>query len=138
MSDSSKRACLKPILKPVRPVFREVLALSAFVNLMALAVPVFTLQTYDRVIGHAGVSTLIGFVIGMVAVVVFDYILRVARSRIMQTVALRIDVLVGHKLFTRLMELPLQVLEGKPASFWQGLSATSTRSAIRSPVPRRC
>ena len=95
--------------------------MSAFVNIMALAVPVFTLQTYDRVIGHAGISTLIGFVIGMIAVLIFDYILRVARSRIMQTVALRIDVLVGHKLFTKLMELPLQVLEGKPASFWQSL-----------------
>ena len=121
MSDSSKRAWLKPVLKPVRPVFREVLAMSAFVNIMALAVPVFTLQTYDRVIGHAGISTLFGFIIGMIFVVIFDYILRVSRSRIMQTVALRIDVLVGHKLFNKLMELPLQALEGRPASFWQAL-----------------
>ena len=121
MSDTKKRAWLKPFLKPVFPVFREVLAMSAFVNLMALAVPVFTLQTYDRVIGHAGISTLVGFVIAMVAIVIFDYVLRVARSRIMQTVALRIDVLVGKKLFDKLMELPLQVLEGRPGSFWQAL-----------------
>ncbi|MBT6094869.1 MAG: ATP-binding cassette domain-containing protein, partial [Rhodospirillaceae bacterium] len=91
--------------------------MSAFVNLMALAVPVFTLQVYDRVIGHAGISTLVGFIIGMIIVLIFDYVLRMSRSRIMQTVALRIDVLVGHKL----MELPLQELEGKPASYWQAL-----------------
>ena len=95
--------------------------MSAFVNLVALAVPVFTLQVYDRVIGHAGVSTLFGFIIGMAFIVVFDYILRMARSRIMQTVALRIDVLVGHKLFDKLMNLPLPILESKPASFWQSL-----------------
>ena len=95
--------------------------MSAFVNMMALAVPVFTLQVYDRVIGHAGLSTLVGFIIGMIVVLIFDYVLRMSRSRIMQTVALRIDVLVGHKLFNKLMELPLQELEGRPASYWQAL-----------------
>ncbi len=95
--------------------------MSAFVNLLALAVPVFTLQVYDRVIGHAGISTLVGFVIGMISIVVFDYILRQSRSRIMQTVALRIDVLVGRKLFDKLMALPLHQLEAKPASYWQSL-----------------
>jgi ATP-binding cassette, subfamily C, bacterial LapB len=121
MSDASRRAWLKPFLKPVSSVFREVLAMSAFVNLMALAVPIFTLQVYDRVIGHAGISTLVGFIIGMILVLIFDYILRMSRSRIMQTVALRIDVLVGHKLFNKLMELPLQELESRPASYWQAL-----------------
>ncbi len=121
MSKPSTRSWLKPFWKLVHPIFREILAMSAFVNLVALAVPVFTLQVYDRVIGHAGISTLIGFIIAMVFIVIFDYILRIARSRIMQTVALRIDVLVGHKLFDKLMNLPLHVLESKPASFWQSL-----------------
>jgi len=121
MSTVSTRAWLRPFLKPLRPIFREVLAMSAFVNLLALAVPVFTLQVYDRVIGQAGISTLVGFVIGMIAVVIFDYILRQTRSRIMQTVALRIDVLVGRKLFDQLMRLPLSVLESKPAAYWQSL-----------------
>ncbi len=95
--------------------------MSAFVNILALAVPVFTLQVYDRVIGHAGISTLVGFVLGMICIVVFDYILRQSRSRIMQTVALRIDVLVGRKLFDKLMALPLHQLEAKPANHWQSL-----------------
>lgn len=103
------------------PIFREVLAMSAFVNILALAVPVFTLQVYDRVIGQAGISTLVGFVIGMLAIVAFDYILRQSRSRIMQTVALRIDVLVGRKLFDKLMAVPLHQLESKPANYWQSL-----------------
>jgi len=121
MSDTNTRDWLSPFLKPLRPIFREVLAMSAFVNLLALAVPVFTLQVYDRVIGQGGVSTLVGFVFGMICVVIFDYVLRQTRSRIMQTVALRIDVLVGRKLFDQLMALPLSVLEGKPAAYWQSL-----------------
>ena len=81
--------------------------MSLFVNLLALAVPVFTLQVYDQVIASAGIMTLWGLAICMIFVIIFDYILRMARSRIMQSVALRVDVLVGQRLFDKLMGLPL-------------------------------
>lgn len=95
--------------------------MSAFVNLLALATPIFTLQVYDRVVGTGGLSTLWGLVIGMGLVVLFDLALKQARSKIMQTVALRVDVLVGRHLFNKLVSLPLHMLEGKPASYWQSL-----------------
>ena len=95
--------------------------MSAFVNLLALAVPIFTMQVYNRVVGHNGISTLKGLVVGMVIIVVFDYILRQARSRIMQTIALRIDVQVGRKLFNKFMSLPLQTLESESSAHWLAL-----------------
>lgn len=121
MSEEAGRAWLKPILKPLMPIFREVVAMSAFVNLLALATPIFTLQVYDRVVGTGGLSTLWGLVIGMALVVLFDLALKQARSRIMQTVALRVDVIVGRHLFNKLVSLPLHQLEGQPASYWQSL-----------------
>lgn len=121
MSDQTNRAWLKPILKQLRPIFREVVVMSAFVNLLALAVPIFTLQVYDRVVGTGGLTTLWGLVIGMALVVIFDLALKQARSRVMQTVALRVDVIVGRRLFDKLVSLPLDLLEGKPASYWQSL-----------------
>ncbi len=95
--------------------------MSAFVNLLALAVPIFTMQVYDRVIAHAGLSTLWGLMIGMLFVVLFDWVLRHSRSRIMQTVALRVDVLVGRQMFNKFVSLPLHVLESRPANHWQSL-----------------
>ena len=83
MSAPSTRSWLRSFLKPILPVFREVLAMSFFVNALALAVPVFTKQVYDRVVFHAGISTLEGLMLGMVFVLVFDYVLRQSRSRIM-------------------------------------------------------
>lgn len=121
MAEPNTKAWLKPFLKPLKPTFREVLGMSAFVNMVALAVPVFTMQVYDRVVFHAGISTLWGLVIGMVIVIAFDLVLKLARSRVMQTVALRVDVLVGRQLFNKLMALPLSELETKPASHWQSL-----------------
>ena len=118
---SSSRAWLRSFLQPLKPVFREVMVMSFFINVMALAVPVFTLQVYDRVIFHAGISTLYGLIVGMVLVLVFDYILRHARSRVMQTVALRVDVQLGRRLFHKFMNLPLRTLESRPAPYWQSL-----------------
>ena len=121
MSSPSNTAWLRPFLKPLRPIFREVVAISAFVNVLALAVPIFTLQVYDRVVAHAGLSTLEGLIIGMALVVIFDYALRQSRSRVMQTVALRVDVLIGRNLFNKVTELPLQTLESQPSAHWQSL-----------------
>ena len=47
-------------------VRRKLLSLSFFINLLGLATPVFVLQTYDRVIMHAGISTLQALVAGVV------------------------------------------------------------------------
>ena len=121
MSEQSPTAWLWPFLEPLKSVFREVLAMSLFINFLALAVPVFTLQVYDRVVFHAGISTLKGLVIGMAIVLVFDFVLRQSRTRIMQTVALKVDVLVGRLLFEKVMALPLQTLESQPGAHWQAL-----------------
>ncbi|MEQ9326386.1 MAG: ATP-binding cassette domain-containing protein [Rhodospirillales bacterium] len=114
-------AWLKPVLKPVRGVFREVLLISFFVTVLALAVPVFVMQVYDRVVFHNGLSTLQGLALGMGLVLLFDFLLKQTRARIMQTIALRVDVQVGRLLFEKIMALPMRSLESRPTAFWQTL-----------------
>lgn len=77
-------------------MFREVLVISLFVNLLALAVPIFTMQVYDRVVTHHGIGTLLGLVIGMLLIIVFDFILHQTRSRIMLSTAERFQASVAE------------------------------------------
>lgn len=112
---------LKPILDPLRSVMRELLIASLFINLMALAVPIFVMQVYDRVIGHNGLATLEGLAIGIVLLLGFEWIIRTSRGRILQTMALRVDVEVGTRLFDKITRLPLRTLESRPTAFWQTL-----------------
>ena len=44
-----------------------------------------------------------------------------ARARILQRVALRVDVEVGRALFEKVVALPLRILEGRSAAYWQSL-----------------
>ncbi len=121
MASTAGGSWLKPMLKALSPQFREVAFLSLFINLLVLALPVFILQVYDRVVFYSGLTTLQGLVIGMVVVIAFDFLLRQVRSRLMQRVGLRIDVEVGRKLYGKLTALPLRTLEARPANYWQTL-----------------
>ena len=115
------RGWLRPFLRPLFGMLRRVLLVSLFINILILAVPLFVLQVYDRVVGHAGLTTLQALVIGMAVALLFDFVLRQARSRAMQRVAVGIDVDVGRRLFRKIAALPLRTLESQPAAFWQVL-----------------
>jgi len=114
-------AWFKSILKPLRPTFRELAGVSLFINLLALASPIFMLQVYDRVVFYSGMSTLQGLAAGMFIAIGFDLLLRQFRSRLVQRMATKIDVQVSRSLFRQLLALPLRDLETRPAPFWTSL-----------------
>jgi ATP-binding cassette subfamily C protein LapB len=130
------RAWLVPLLEGLKPLFKEAVTLSFFINVLALAAPIFVLQVYDRVVFHSGLSTLAGLAVGMVFAVGFDFLLRQARAHLMQRVALKIDVTVARRLFTKVMALPLQSLERRPVSFWQLVfrDVEVTRNTVSGPT----
>ncbi|MBL8658284.1 MAG: ATP-binding cassette domain-containing protein [Rhodospirillales bacterium] len=118
MAEAASRTWRHDLVAPLIGAFRDVAAFSLGINVLALAVPVFILQVYDRVVFHAGMSTLQGLVAGMTLALVFDFILRQARARILQTLAVRVDVALGRHLFAALTELPLRTLERTGTAEW--------------------
>jgi ATP-binding cassette subfamily C protein LapB len=111
----------KSIMKPLRPTLWELACASFFINVLALAAPFFSLQVYDRVVFYSGMTTLQGLAIGMALALLFDFIMRQFRSKLVQRMASKIDVVVSRALFDKLLTLPLRQLEIRPASFWTGL-----------------
>lgn len=130
------RPWLSEIVQNVRPAFAQILAVSAFVNLLAVAAPVFVLQVYDRVVMHAGISTLYGLVIGVLIAILFDFVLRQFRARMLQRAALEIDIGVNRRVLDRLMAVPLRALEGRPVAQWDILfrDATAVRDTLSGPT----
>jgi ATP-binding cassette subfamily C protein LapB len=121
MDEEKKRGLFKSIFAPIFPILGEIFAATLVVNILAFAVPIFILQVYDRVIAQAGLSTLQGLIIGMVGVIIFDFILRQARASLLQDAAMRIDATLAKQLFEKFIRLPLRILERRPSAFWQSL-----------------
>lgn len=132
MADKQVNEWLKDVLRPVRKRIGEVIAYSFIVNLLAIAVPVFVLQVYDRVVFHGGVSTLQGLVIGMVIAVAFDFLLRQGRAKLLRSAAVEIDIGLSRSLYGRITAAPLPLLESRPAAYWQALfrDADTVRNAF--------
>ncbi|MBT6206039.1 MAG: ATP-binding cassette domain-containing protein, partial [Rhodospirillaceae bacterium] len=136
MADQTDKSWLKAILKPLAPAFREVMVMSLFVNLLALGLPVFVMQVYNRVVFYKGTQTLIALVAGVAIVILFDYVLRQARSRVLQKAALLIDVELGRALFNKVSALPLRMLESRPSNYWHSLfrDADTIRNMFSGPT----
>jgi len=105
----------------VRPLFVELVVYSFFVNILALVIPLFVLQVYNRVVAFGNISTLQGLVAGVFIALIFDFSLRQIRSRLLQKAAMRIDIGVGETLMKKFWSLPLKVLESRPSVYWQSL-----------------
>jgi ATP-binding cassette, subfamily C, bacterial LapB len=83
-------------------------AIAAFiVNMLALAAPLFTMSVYDRVIPNGAVPSLVALGAGLVLAIVFDFVLKVVRSRIIDMTGKKIDVVLAANIFEHVMALKM-------------------------------
>jgi len=105
------------------PVYRDVLLAALLINIFALAVPLFTMNVYDRVVPNFAVETLWMLAAGVAIVLVSDMLLRNLRSYFIDIASRRIDV----RLSALIMETVLGMrLEHRPRAV--GSFAASLRS----------
>lgn len=89
-------------------------AIAAFiVNILALAAPLFTMSVYDRVIPNGAIPSLVALSIGLALGIMFDFVLRIVRARIIDMTGKKIDVVLAANIFEHIMSLKLSQ---RPAS----------------------
>ena len=102
-----------PAILKYRKLFAEVLLASFFLQLFALVTPLFFQVIIDKVLVHRGLTTLDVLAIGMLALAVFEIVLGGLRSYVFAHTTNRMDVLLGAKLFSHLLRLPLAYFEAR-------------------------
>ncbi|MEJ6397885.1 ATP-binding cassette domain-containing protein [Yoonia sp. 208BN28-4] len=112
--------------------FRKIMfevALGSFVaNLLAVAVALFSLQVYDRVIPHQSIATLWVLAIGAGLAMLLEAFLRIARARLMDSAGRKIELRIQNMLMDRLLGMQA----GRPGQTPSGtFAAVREFSAIR-------
>lgn len=102
-----------PVLWKFRSSLVEILVAAFVIQLFALATPLFTQVVIDKVLTHQSISTLNVLVIGMLALIVFDGVLNLLRSWLLSHTTNRIDVLLGARLFSHVIRIPLRFFESR-------------------------
>ncbi len=91
----------------VRKDLAPVLLAALVVNLLAFAVPLFTMHVYDRVIPNKAIPTLWVLALGVLLALGLDFALRLARSQLIDEVGRTLDAKFSQKLFEKVMNIPL-------------------------------
>ena len=90
-----------------------VLLAAAFINVFAIAFPLFTMNVYDRVLPNSAETTLWVLAVGIALVAVFDLLLKLARAGVIEFVGRSIDFRLSSALFDRVLNTPMA---SRPAS----------------------
>jgi ATP-binding cassette subfamily C protein LapB len=105
------------------PVYRDVLAAALLINVIALAMPLFTMNVYDRVVPNRAMETLWVLALGVLLLLGIDMTMRMLRGYFIDLASARIDL----KLSAQIMERVLGVrMESRPAAV--GAFASNLRS----------
>ncbi len=102
---------------------RDVLTAALLVNVLALVMPFFVMNVYDRVVRNNVVDTLWVLALGVILVIGMGYMLRRLRSRFIDLASARIDVKLSALIRERVLGMRLAA---KPASV--GSIAANLRS----------
>ncbi|NWK95248.1 type I secretion system permease/ATPase [Sphingobium lactosutens] len=102
---------IEPMLRN-RAIYLKVAIAAALINIFGLVSSLFTMTVYDRIVPNDGSSSLIGLSIGLVFVIIFDFVLRLLRVYFVDIAGANIDHDVGETLFARLLALRLDKRRG--------------------------
>jgi len=112
-----------------RGLYRDVLVAAFMVNLFALAMPLFVLNVYDRVVPNHAIETLFLFATGVIIVLVADLVLRIMRSYFVDKAAARADVKLSSMIMERVLGMRM---ENAPASVGSFASRLNSFESVRS------
>ncbi|MFL6625274.1 MAG: type I secretion system permease/ATPase [Vitreoscilla sp.] len=104
-----------------RLVYKDILWAAALINLFALALPLFSMNVYDRVVPNAAFETLWALSIGVLLILGSDLLMRKLRSRFVDEASARIDVKISATLLERVLGMRLENRPESVGSFSQNL-----------------
>lgn len=105
--DDTNRHWFWSLVNQNKDIFGMALLGAVFINLFALASPLFIMNVYDRVIPNNAIETGWALGIGALVVFVFDLIMRSLRSYLLDLSGRRIDVIATQRIYDQVLNMRL-------------------------------
>ena len=125
---------------PVKSFWRsyiEIGILTFFINLFALAVPLFTMSVYDRVVPNSAFETLFVLSLGVGVILIFDLIFKSVRNYIIEKTGKKLGLHLEEELMKRVLLIQTQyddMMTGSKANLFRELQQVREFFATRSLV----
>jgi len=106
LPQQQKLGWFRAVNERFRSLFYQTLGLTFFLNILALATPMFVMGVYDKVVATGSMPTLAFFAVGVSIAIICDLFLRYIRTRILAFIGARLDNIVGIAIFHKILFLP--------------------------------
>ncbi len=93
--------------------YSRVALAAIFINLLAIASPIFTMNVYDRILPNKSISSLWVLAIGVSTAILFDLLLKTARAALIDHAGRKADLRISYMLFEKVLNTSLSA---RPAS----------------------
>ena len=111
------------VIKAHRGLYRDVLLASLMINVFAVAMPLFVLNVYDRVVPNFALDTLWVLALGVIVVLTADLCLKMMRVYFVDLAASRIDISLSATIMARVLGMKMSERPDSIGSFTSGLQA---------------
>lgn len=99
------------MLRPLRGTLVTALLLTVIANALAITMPLYVMNVYDRVIVSGSYATLVFLTVGAILGAVLDYGARRIRTETLSYAATRLSTMVADAVLGRLIDLPPSLTE---------------------------
>lgn len=136
-NDHSKNWFWEPI-KSFWRSYIEIGILTFFINIFALAVPLFSMSVYDRVVPNNATETLIVLAGGVLIILIFDLIFKNIRNYIIEKTGKKLGLYLEEKMMKKMLLLETQydtMMTGAKTNLFRELNQVrdffSTKSLVQ-------
>jgi ATP-binding cassette, subfamily C, bacterial LapB len=117
------------IIKQNKPLYRDVLLAAVLINLFALAMPMYVMNIYDRVVPNFATDTLWVLSAGIILVLVADTVLKLLRHFFIDKAANKSDILMSSALMDKILTMQMKF---KPKATGSFAATIQSFEAVRS------
>ncbi len=107
-------------------IYRDIMTAAFLINMSAVAMPIFTMNVYDRIVPNKSIETLWVMVLGISLVIFADVALRTMRAYFLDWASQRIDIRLSASIMEKVLGTRLEVRPNSAGSFASNLRAFET------------
>ncbi len=109
-----------------RLIYRDIMLAAFLINMFALAMPIFTMNVYDRIVPNRSMETLWVLVVGISLVVIADVVLRSIRGYFLDWASHRVDIKLTARIMEKVLGTRFEMRPSSAGSFASNLRAFET------------
>jgi len=114
------------VISENKRIYRDIMLAAFLINMFAVAMPLFTMNVYDRIVPNRAIETLWVMVFGISLIVLGDLVLRIMRTYFLDWASQRVDIKLTASIMEKVLGTRLEMRPTSAGSFASNLRSFET------------